>query len=52
MSALEKALIHSKNIGIDECEIVYTRKKITTIRITDSKIDEIKKILKKVTVLD
>ena len=43
MSALEKALTHSKNIGIDECEIVCNKKRITTIRITDSKIVEIKK---------
>ena len=42
MSALEKALNHSKNIEIDECEIVVSKKKITTIRITDSEIAEIK----------
>jgi len=42
MSALEKALNHSKNIGIDECEIVVLKKKITTVRITDSKIAETK----------
>lgn len=42
MSALEKALNHSKNIGIDECEVVVLKKKITTVRITDSKITEIK----------
>ena len=42
MSALEKALNHSKNIGIEESEIVFVRKKITTVRITDSKIIEIK----------
>ena len=42
MSALEKALNHSKNIGIDECEIVVVKKKITTVRITDSEIAEIK----------
>ena len=47
MSALEKALIHSKNIGIDECEIVHTNKKVTTIRITDSKVVEIKKNIDK-----
>ena len=43
MSALEKALNHSKKRGIDECEIVQVKKKIATIRITDSKIAEIKK---------
>jgi len=42
LSALEKALNHSKNIGIDECEIVVVKKKITTVRITDSEIAEIK----------
>ncbi|MCH1607845.1 MAG: TldD/PmbA family protein [Nitrosopumilus sp.] len=42
MSALEKAIIHSKKIGIDECEIVVVKKNITTIRITDSEIVEIK----------
>ena len=42
MSALEKALNHSKNIGVDECEIVAVKKKIITVRITDSEIAEIK----------
>ena len=42
MSALEKALNHSKNLGIDECEIVIVKKKIITVRITDSEITEIK----------
>ncbi|RZD41290.1 MAG: TldD/PmbA family protein [Thaumarchaeota archaeon] len=42
MSALEKALNHSKNVGIDECEIVVVKKKIITVRITDSQIVEIK----------
>ena len=42
MSALEKALTHSKNIGIDECEVVVVKKNITTVRITDSEIVEIK----------
>ena len=42
MSALEKAVIHSKNIGIDECEVVVVKKNITTVRITDSEIVEIK----------
>ena len=39
---MEKALNHSKKIGIDECEIVLVKKKITTVRITDSEIAEIK----------
>ena len=42
MSALEKALNHSKKIGVDECEVVLVEKKITTARITDSEIAEIK----------
>ena len=42
MSALEKALGHSKKIGIDECDIIGVKKKITTVRITDSEIAEIK----------
>jgi len=42
LSALEKALSHSKKIGIDECDIVNVKKKITTVRITDSEIAEIK----------
>lgn len=42
MSALEEALNHSKNVGIDECEIVVLKKKITTVRITDSEIAETK----------
>ena len=42
MSALEKALNHSKKIRVDECEVVLVEKKITTTRITDSEIAEIK----------
>jgi PmbA protein len=42
LSALEKALSHSNKIGIDECDIVRVKKKITTVRITDSEITEIK----------
>ena len=42
MSALDKAIIHSKKIGIDECEIVVVKKNIITVRITDSEIAEIK----------
>ena len=47
MSALEKALNHSKNLGINECEIVVVKKKITTVRITDSEIAEIKQNIDK-----
>ena len=42
MYIVEKALNHSKKIGIDECEIVSVKKKTTTVRITDSEIAEIK----------
>jgi PmbA protein len=42
LSALEKALSHSNKIGIDECDIIRVKKKITTVRITDSEIAEIK----------
>jgi PmbA protein len=42
LSALDKAIIHSKKIGIDECEIVVVKKNIITVRITDSEIAEIK----------
>ena len=42
MSALEKAIIYSKSIGIEECEVVVVKKNITTIRITDSEVTEIK----------
>ena len=42
MSALEKALNISKKIDIDECEIIKIQKRITTIRITDSEIAEVK----------
>lgn len=42
MIALNKALKYSKKFGIDECEIVFVKKEITTIRITDSEIAEVK----------
>ena len=42
MSALDKAIIHSKKIGIDECEVIVVKKNIITVRITDSEIAEIK----------
>ena len=42
MSAFGKALRYSKKFGIDECEVVFIKKKTTTIRITDSEIAEIK----------
>ena len=42
MSVIENTLRYSKKIEIDECEIVVVKKKIITVRITDSKIVEIK----------
>ena len=42
MSALEKAIDYSKRRGFDEFEIVHIKKDITTVRITDSEIFEIK----------
>ena len=42
MPALEGALGHSRRLGIDECELVSTTKQITTVRITDSEIAEVK----------
>lgn len=45
MSALEKALDYSQKLKIDECEIVHVKRKITTVRITDSEIFELKQNL-------
>ena len=42
MSALEKALSNAKKLKIDECDITSVKKKIITVRITDSEIVEIK----------
>lgn len=42
MTALDKALNHSEKNRIDECEIVEVKKKVTTVRITDSDITEVK----------
>ena len=42
MSALEKALNNAKKLKIDECDITSVKKKIITVRITDSEIVEIK----------
>lgn len=45
MSALDEALDHSKKLHIDECEIVHVKRKIITVRITDSEIFEVKRVL-------
>lgn len=42
MSVCENALTHAKNLKIDECESVFSQRKIITVRITDSEIFEIK----------
>ena len=42
MSACQRALIHAKKLNLDECEVIFTDRKITTVRITDSEIAEIK----------
>ncbi|MDH3278095.1 MAG: TldD/PmbA family protein [Nitrosopumilus sp.] len=42
MSALDKALDYSRRLKIDECEIIFVKRKITTVRITDSEIFELK----------
>jgi PmbA protein len=42
LSAFDKAPRYSEKFGIDECEIVFIKKKIMTIRITNSEIAEIK----------
>lgn len=42
MSVCEKALSRAKNLHLDECEAFFVERKITTIRITDSEIAELK----------
>ena len=42
MSALEKALSNAKKLKIDEYDVTLVKKKIITVRITDSEIVEIK----------
>jgi len=45
LSACERALVHAKKLSLDECEVIFADRKITTIRITDSEIAEIKQNL-------
>lgn len=47
MTALEKALEYSRKLNIDECEVVSTIRKVTTVRITDSEIFELKQNFEK-----
>jgi PmbA protein len=42
LSACDRALTHAKNLKIDECESIFSQRKIITVRITDSEIAEIK----------
>lgn len=42
MSACEKVLSKAKSLHLDECEAFYVERKITTVRITDSEIAELK----------
>ena len=42
MSVCEKVLSKAKSLHLDECEVFFVEKKITTIRITDSEIAELK----------
>jgi PmbA protein len=42
LSALEKALNNAKKLKVDECDVTSVKKKIITVRITDSEIVEIK----------
>ncbi|HET6457595.1 MAG TPA: DNA gyrase modulator, partial [Nitrosopumilaceae archaeon] len=42
MSVCEKVLSKAKSLHLDECEVFFVEKKITTVRITDSEIAELK----------
>jgi PmbA protein len=42
LSSIDTALSYAKSIKIDECEAIFCQSKITTIRITDSEIAEVK----------
>ncbi len=42
MSACEEAVSYANKLHIDECESILIQKRITTVRITDSEIAEIK----------
>ena len=42
MPDLDDILAHAKALKIDECETVLSKRKVTTVRITDSEITEIK----------
>ena len=42
MSVCETVLAHAKKLKVDECESIFSQRKIITVRITDSEIAEIK----------
>ena len=42
MSSIDTVLSYAKNVKIDECEAIFCQSKVTTIRITDSEIVEVK----------
>ncbi|MEK6944893.1 MAG: DNA gyrase modulator, partial [Thermoproteota archaeon] len=42
MSSIDTVLSYAKSIKIDECEAIFCQSRITTIRITDSEIAEVK----------
>ncbi len=42
MSSIDTVLTYAKNVKIDECESIFCQSKVTTIRITDSEIAEVK----------
>jgi len=42
LSSIDTVLTYAKNVKIDECESIFCQSKVTTIRITDSEIAEVK----------
>ena len=42
MSAREDILRHARNMGLDECEAISARRRTVTVRITESRIAEVK----------
>jgi PmbA protein len=42
LSTIDSALSYAKSIKIDECEAIFCQSRVTTIRITDSEIAEVK----------
>ena len=42
MSACEEALAYLEKSRVDECEVIAVKKRVTTVRVTDSCVAEIK----------